>query len=97
MSLTIANAAEVFDHCAAATPQGGFTRTRHHAGHLGPGDLWRPRQSGRPHTVTELHRHVDEITVIDQVGESFCYPINAVLPTAVPDPLVPIPSELVHQ
>jgi len=96
VSLTLANAAEVLDHCAATTPNGGFTRTSHHAGHLEPGDLWRPEQWGWPHTVTELRRHADRITLIDQVGHSYSYPINTVLPTAVADPLVLIPSELVR-
>lgn len=88
MSLTLANAAEVLDHCPAITPNSGFTRTSHHAGHLSPGDLWRPEQRGRPHTVTELRRHHDEIVLIDQVGQTYGYPINAVLATAVADPLM---------
>ena len=46
MSLTLANAAEVLDHCVTTTGTGGFTRTFHHAGYLEPGDLWRPERWG---------------------------------------------------
>jgi hypothetical protein len=95
VSLTLANAAEVLDHCASKTPGGGFTRTCHHAGHLSPGDLWRPEQRGRPHTVTELRRHADRIILIDQAGETYSYPTNAILATAVADPLMSVPTELV--
>lgn len=94
MSLTLDNAAEVLDHCVAGTPNGGFTRTSHHAGHIGPGDLWRPKQGGRPHTVTELRRHHDRIFLIDQAGETYSYPATAVLPTAVVDPLEANPDDL---
>lgn len=96
MSLTLANAAEVLDHRVTTTPNGGFTRTTHHAGYLGPGDLWRPEQWGLPHTVTELRRHAGRIVLIDQVGETYTYPTNAVLATAVADPLVSAHTELVH-
>jgi len=53
MCLTLANAAEVLDHRTAPTPAGGFTCTSHHAGHLAPGDMWRPEPTERPRTVTE--------------------------------------------
>lgn len=89
MGLTLDNAAEVLEHCPADTPAGGFTRTSHHAGHLAPGDLWRPEYRDPPHTITELRRRSDEITLIDQAGVCYRYPMNAVLPTAVADPLVP--------
>lgn len=96
MSLTLANAAEVLDHCFASTPNGGFTRTSHHAGHISPGDLWRPEQGGRPRTVTELRRHADRIILTDQLGDTYSYPTTAVLPTAVVDPLVSNPDDLVR-
>ncbi len=92
MSLTLANAAEVLDHCAANTPGGGFTRTSHRAGHIDPGDLWRPQPFERPHTVTEVRRRREEVVLIDQVGDSYSYPVQAVLATAVSDPLVLIPG-----
>ncbi len=93
MSLTLDNAAEVLDHCVANTANGGFTRTSHCAGHISPGDLWRPQQEDRPHTVTELKRRTDRVILIDQIGETYSYPVDAVLPTAVPDPL-PCAAEL---
>ncbi len=93
MSLTLDNAAEVLDHCVANTANGGFTRTSHCAGHIGPGDLWRPEQWNRPRTVTGIRRRADQIILIDQTGETFSYPAHAVLPTAVPDPL-PCTAEL---
>lgn len=87
MSLTVANAAEVLDHCVTPAGTGGFTRTLHHAGYLEPGDLWRPEPSGWPHTVTELRRHAGRVILVDLVGDTYSYPINAVLATAVADPL----------
>ncbi len=92
MSLTLANAAEVLDHCAATTPCGGFTRTSHRAGHIEPGDLWRPDPFERPHTVTEVRRRGKEVVLMDQVGDTYRYPVDAVVATAVSDPLVLIPG-----
>ncbi len=91
MCLTLRNATEVLDHRAAPTPAGGFTCTSHHAGHLAPGDLWRPEPNEGPRTVTELRRHADRVTLVDQGGHSYIYPVNAILPTAVPDPLTVTP------
>lgn len=54
-------------------------------------DLWRPEPSGRPCTTTELCRNADLIDLIDQVGRAYSYPVNAVLPTAVANPLALIP------
>ncbi len=89
MSLTLANAAKVMDHCAANTANGGFTRTSHCAAHISPGDLWCPQERAEPHTVTELRRRDDQLILVDQMGETYRYPVTAVLPTAVPDPLGP--------
>ncbi len=97
MCLTLANAAEVLDHRTAPTLAGGFTCTSHHAGHLAPGDMWRPEPTERPRTVTELRRHADLVTLVDQVGDTYSYPVNAILPTAVPDPLVVTPRILFRQ
>jgi hypothetical protein len=36
MCLTLDNAADVFDHQDTRTPGRGYTRTRHHIGHLTP-------------------------------------------------------------
>lgn len=96
MSLTLDNACEVLDHCVADTPAGGFTRTSHHAGHLAPGDLWRPDRREGPHTITELRRSADQITLVDQTGTSYRYRTDAILPTAVADPLVPRPRDMVY-
>ena len=37
--------------------------------------------------MTEIHRHHGVLTVTDQYGRVYTYPVDAVLPTAVPDPL----------
>lgn len=96
MSLTIDNACEVLDYCVTDTPTGGFTRTSHHAGYLAPGDLWRPGRGDQPHTITELRRSADQITLVDQTGTSYRYRTDAILPTAVADPLVPRAREMAN-
>ena len=87
MCLTLANAATVLDHRNNAAPTRGYTRTQHHAGHLSPGDLWRPVDGERPHTATLVRRRHNRITLTDQHGNTFTYSAAAVIPTAVPDPL----------
>ena len=40
-----------------------------------------------PRTVTDIHRRHGVIVLTDQYGSTWTYPANAVIPTAVPDPL----------
>lgn len=87
MCLTLGNAAAVFEHRAHAAPRGGYTETLHHVGHLAPGDLWRPADGRPPHVVTEIRNRGDVVTVTDQMGQVHRYPTDAILPTAVRDPL----------
>lgn len=86
MCLTLGNAAAVFEHRAHSAPRGSYTETIHHVGHLGPGDLWRPTD-GRPHVVTEVRSRGNTVTVTDQLGQTHRYPADALVPTAVRDPL----------
>ena len=85
MCLTLGNAAAVLDHQDARPPAPGYTRTRHHIGHLGPGDRWFPGPRPLPHTVTEVHHRDDRIVLTDQYGGNYTYPGDAVIDTAVPD------------
>ena len=85
MCLTLANATIVLEHRNPAPPARGYTRTLHHAGHLSPGDLWRPVDGQYPRTAILVHRHRGRITVTDQYGEASSYPTDAIIPTAVPD------------
>ena len=87
MCLTLANAAAVLDHLNPAPPTRGYTRTRHHIGHLGPGDLWRPVEGEHPRTVTGVHRRHDRLILADQQGVAFAYSSASVISTAVRDPL----------
>ncbi len=87
MCLTLDNAADVFDHQNEPAPGRGYTRTRHHVGHLTPGDQWRPDPNRPPCTVTATRRRHGRITLTDQTGVSYPYPAAALIPTAVPDPL----------
>jgi hypothetical protein len=58
MCLTLANAATIH-HQTPSSSSGarGYTATTHHAGHLTPGDGWRPIPDQTPRTVTDIHRH----------------------------------------
>lgn len=94
MCVTLGNAAAVFEHRARSTPRGGYTETLHHVGHLGPGDLWRPRAERPPHVVTEIRTRGNTVTITDQMGQAHRYPVDAMVPTAVPDPLAARPAAL---
>ena len=94
MCLTVANAAAVLDHREVPPPARGHTRTRHHAGHLMPGDLWRPGPGEQPHTVTDVDRHNGHVTLTDQYGTAYRYPADGLISTAVPDPIVTTPMSL---
>ena len=87
MGLTLDNAADVFDHREPPLPGRGYTRTRHHNGHLTPRDQWRPDPNQPPRTITATRRRHGRITLTDQTGVSYPYPADALIPTAVPDPL----------
>ena len=86
--LTLANAATIHHHTdPTGTAVRGYTATSHHAGHLTPGDQWRPLPDQPPRTVTDIHRRHGVITLTDQYGSTWTYPATSVIPTAVPDPL----------
>jgi hypothetical protein len=91
MCLTLANAATIHHHTDPTGTTGssarGYTATTHHAGHLTPGDQWRPLPDQPPRTVTDIHRHHGVIVLTDQYGTTWTYPATDVIPTAVPDPL----------
>ena len=89
MCLTLRNAVDVLDHHDARSPAPGYTRTRHHIGHLGPGDWWFPGPDPLPHIVTGVHRRDGRILLTDQFGSSYSHPGDAVIATAVPDPRFP--------
>lgn len=86
MSLTLRNAVVVLDHQDGRPPVSGYTRARHHIGHIDPGDYWLPRLDQSPHTVTMMHRKGARTILIDQFGIAYSYSADAILTTAVPDP-----------
>jgi len=88
MCLTLGNAAAVHQHRDRSTPRGGYTETLHHVGHLAPGDLWRPAADRPPHVVTDVRSRGNGVTVTDQLGQVHRYAVDAIVPTAVRDPLV---------
>ena len=88
MCLTVSNAAVVLDHREGHPPVPGYTRTRHHIGHLTPGDLWCPDPEGAPHTVITVNRRAGWIMLIDQYGIAHQYLPGEVIGTAVPDPRI---------
>ena len=92
MSLTMRNAVAVLDHQDGRSPTTGYTRTRHHIGHLDPGDWWFPGPDPLPHTVTGVHRRDGKIVLTDQYGSSYSHPGDAVISTAVPDRRILTPA-----
>ena len=91
MCLTLSNAAAIYHHTDPTGTTGssarGYTSTTHHAGHVTPGDWWRPLPDQPPRTVTDIRRHRGVIVLTDQYGSTWTYPATGVIPTAVPDPL----------
>ena len=86
MCLTIANATAIRGHQDNPPPARGFTRTRHHAGYLSPGDLFRPGDDRcLPHTVMTVSHHHGNVVLTDQFGVSYRYSADAVIPTVVLD------------
>ncbi len=63
----------------------GYTRTLHRAGHVSPGDLFRPVDGENPRTVVLVRRQGDRITLTDQYGGTFCCVSGEIIATAVPD------------
>jgi hypothetical protein len=88
MCLTLLNAAAVLEYQNGWPRSWGFTRTRHHIGHLSPGDLWCPDPDGAPHTLTSVSRRNGRIELVDQYGVAFRYLAGSIINTAVPDPRV---------
>ena len=88
MSLTVSNAAVVLDHRDGNAGSPGYTRTRHHIGHLSPGDLWCPDPQSRPHTVITVNSRAGHVVLTDQFGVAYHYLPGAVIGTAVPDPRI---------
>ena len=86
--LTLSNAAAIGHHIPpGGTAVRGYTSTAHHAGHLTPGDQWRPLPDQPPCTVTDIHRRHGVTVLTDQYGSTWTYPATGVIPTADPDPL----------
>lgn len=88
MCLTLRNAAAVLDHQDGRPRSPGFTRTRHHIGHLSPGDLWCPDPDGIPHTLTMVSRRDGRIVLVDQYAVAYRYLPGAIISTAVADPRI---------
>jgi hypothetical protein len=86
MCLTLSNAVAVLDHQNGRPPGPGYTRTQHHIGYVGPGDLWCPDPEGMPHTVITVTRRAGRIVLTDQYGVAYRYLAGVVIGTAVPDP-----------
>ena len=91
MCLTLRNAVAVLDHQDGRSPAAGYTRTRHHIGHLDPGDWWFPGPDSLPHTVTGVHSRDGRIVFTDQYGSN-SHPGDVVVSTAVPDPRILTPQ-----
>jgi hypothetical protein len=85
MCLTISNAARVLEHLNPGPRVRGYTRTLHRAGHVSPGDLWRPVDGENPRTVVLVRHQGDRITLTDQYGANFRYGSGEIIATAVPD------------
>jgi hypothetical protein len=89
MCLTLGNAATIGHHTdPTGTAARGYTSTTHHAGHLTPGDQWRPLPDQPSRTVTDIHRHHGVMVLTEQYGTTWTYPAIGIIPTAVPDPLL---------
>jgi hypothetical protein len=88
MCLTLFNAMVVLDHQAGRPSAPGYTRTRHHIGRIGPGDLWCPDPDGMPHTVITVSRRAGKIVLTDQFAVAYHYLPGTVIGTAVPDPRI---------
>ena len=80
---TVAIATTVLDHREVPPPR-GYTRTRHHAVHLLPGDLWRPGPDGQPHTVTDVDRHNGHVTLTDHMRDGALTGFGALLQQSPP-------------
>ena len=96
MCLTLANAATIHHHTdPTGTAVRGYTATSHHAGHLTPGDQWRPVPDQPPRTVTDIHRRHGVIALTDQYGSHLDLPRHQRHPHRRPRP--PAPPHLDHR
>ena len=85
MCLTLGNAATIGHHTdPTGTAVRGYTSTTHHAGHLTPGDQWRPLPDQPPRTVTDIHRRHGVMVLTDQYGTTWTYPATSSIPTDDP-------------
>lgn len=85
MCVTVSNAATVLEHLSPGPRFRGYTRTLHRAGHVSPGDLFRPVDGENPRTVVLVRHQGDRMTLTDQYGGTFCYGSGEIIATAVPD------------
>lgn len=83
--LTLANAAVILNREPVAAFSVGYTRTMHHSTLIEPGDLWRPSPDEHPHVVGSIDHFDGRLTITDQDGQTYHYPSDGLLPTAVPD------------
>ena len=91
MSFSLSNAAVISEHIELPAPARGYTRTRHQACRVSPGDLWCPstrtgEPDQRPHTVTATRAKQGSIELVDQFGVRYRYPSDALLYTVILDP-----------
>jgi hypothetical protein len=84
--LSLANAAVVLNHEPVAPSSHGYTRTMHHSSLIEPGDLWRPTPDEHPHVVRTIDHFEGRLTITDVDGNTFHYPSDGIIPTAVADP-----------
>ncbi len=83
--LTLANAAVVLNHEPVAPSSVGYTRTMHHSTLIEPGDLWRPSPDEHPQVVRSIDHFEGRLTITDEDGQTYHYPSDGLLPTAVAD------------
>jgi hypothetical protein len=83
--LTLANAAVVLNREPVTPLSLGYTRTMHHSSLIQPGDLWRPAPHEHPHVVHSIDHSECRLTITDVEGQTFRYPTDGLMPTAVVD------------
>ena len=84
--LTLINAAMALNHEPVSPPSLGYTRTMHHSSLIEPGNLWRPTPDGQPHVVRSIDHFQGRLTITDEDLNTFHYPSDGIIPTAVADP-----------
>jgi hypothetical protein len=83
--LTLANAAVELHHEPATPPSLGYSHTMHHSSLIETGDLWRPTAHEYPHVVRSIDHFRDRLTITDEDGQTFHYPSEGLIATAVAD------------